>query len=69
MMGAVAAQGADLLIITDDNPRSEDPAAIRRAMLDGALGASGRGEVVEIGDRREAIRAGPLPLPSLATPC
>lgn len=52
MMGAASAEGADHVIVTDDNPRSEDPADIRRAILDAAPGA------VEIGDRREAIRAG-----------
>jgi UDP-N-acetylmuramoyl-L-alanyl-D-glutamate--2,6-diaminopimelate ligase len=41
---------ADLAIVTDDNPRTEDPAAIRAAILKGAPQAS------EIGDRREAIR-------------
>jgi UDP-N-acetylmuramoyl-L-alanyl-D-glutamate--2,6-diaminopimelate ligase len=58
-MGRIAARGADLLIVTDDNPRSEDPAAIRRAMLDGAhaVPAGQRGEVREVGDRSEAIRA------------
>lgn len=58
-MGEIAARGADLLIVTDDNPRSEDPAAIRRAMLDGALAvpATERGEVREVGDRAEAIAA------------
>jgi UDP-N-acetylmuramoyl-L-alanyl-D-glutamate--2,6-diaminopimelate ligase len=58
-MGAIAARGAELLIVTDDNPRSEDPAAIRRAVLDGAYAvpATERGEVVEIGDRAEAIAA------------
>ena len=47
IMGEVAARDADLLIVTDDNPRSEDPAAIRRAMLDGAgqVPAAERGEV------------------------
>ncbi|QHL89594.1 UDP-N-acetylmuramoyl-L-alanyl-D-glutamate--2,6-diaminopimelate ligase [Sphingomonas changnyeongensis] len=50
-MGRVAAAGADHVIVTDDNPRSEDPAAIRRAVLDGAVGAE------EIGDRRAAIAA------------
>ena len=50
-MGAVAARLSDLVIVTDDNPRGEDPAAIRRALLEGASGAS------EIGDRREAIAA------------
>ena len=48
-MGAVAARLSDVVIVTDDNPRSEDPAAIRRAVLAGAPGAT------EIGDRREAI--------------
>ncbi len=58
-MGEIAARGADLLIVTDDNPRSEDPAAIRRAMLDGAssVPAAERGEVREVGDRAEAIGA------------
>ncbi len=59
-MGEIAARGADLVIVTDDNPRSEDAAAIRRAMLDGALAvpAAERGEVVEVGDRVEAIATG-----------
>jgi UDP-N-acetylmuramoyl-L-alanyl-D-glutamate--2,6-diaminopimelate ligase len=52
-MGEIAAGAADLLVVTDDNPRSEDPALIRRAILDGAAG--GAAEVVEIGDRRAAI--------------
>jgi UDP-N-acetylmuramoyl-L-alanyl-D-glutamate--2,6-diaminopimelate ligase len=50
LMGKAAAELADLAIVTDDNPRSEDPADIRRMVLDGAPGAR------EIGDRREAIR-------------
>jgi UDP-N-acetylmuramoyl-L-alanyl-D-glutamate--2,6-diaminopimelate ligase len=50
LMGAVAAAKADRVIVTDDNPRSEDAAAIRAAILAAARGA------VEIGDRREAIR-------------
>ena len=53
LMGAAAANGADLVVVTDDNPRSEDPDAIRRALLDGA--GSGGAEVVEVGDRRMAI--------------
>jgi UDP-N-acetylmuramoyl-L-alanyl-D-glutamate--2,6-diaminopimelate ligase len=58
-MGEIAARGADLLIVTDDNPRSEVAADIRRAMLDGALAVpvEERGEVIEIGDRVEAIAA------------
>ena len=51
LMGAVAAAKADRVIVTDDNPRSEDAAAIRAAIIAAARGA------VEIGDRREAIRA------------
>ncbi len=50
LMGEVAARLADRAIVTDDNPRSEDPAVIRREILAGAPGA------VEIGDRRQAIR-------------
>jgi UDP-N-acetylmuramoyl-L-alanyl-D-glutamate--2,6-diaminopimelate ligase len=49
MMGAIAAQLADRVIVTDDNPRSENPASIRAAILAAAPGA------VEVGDRREAI--------------
>lgn len=58
VMGEVAARGSDLLIVTDDNPRSEDPAAIRAAVVAGAGGvsASEAAETLEIGDRREAIR-------------
>ena len=48
-MGAVAARLSDVVIVTDDNPRSEEPAAIRKAVLAGAPGA------IEIGDRRQAI--------------
>jgi UDP-N-acetylmuramoyl-L-alanyl-D-glutamate--2,6-diaminopimelate ligase len=49
-MGAVAARAADIAIVTDDNPRSEDPAAIRAAIMAGA-GPNTR----EVGDRRAAI--------------
>jgi UDP-N-acetylmuramoyl-L-alanyl-D-glutamate--2,6-diaminopimelate ligase len=54
IMGEIAARLADVLVVTDDNPRTEDPAAIRRALLSGA--GTGGAEVVEIGDRRLAIR-------------
>jgi UDP-N-acetylmuramoyl-L-alanyl-D-glutamate--2,6-diaminopimelate ligase len=50
-MGAVAVRAADHVIVTDDNPRSEDPAAIRAAILAAAPGAE------EIGDRQTAIDA------------
>ena len=54
-MGRVAAELADLVVVTDDNPRDEDPAAIRAAIMAGATASAGRAQVVEIGDRREAI--------------
>jgi UDP-N-acetylmuramoyl-L-alanyl-D-glutamate--2,6-diaminopimelate ligase len=50
IMGRIAAENADRVIVTDDNPRSESPAAIRSAILAEAPGA------VEIGERAEAIR-------------
>src|SRR5882757_7485853 len=53
LMGAIAAKSADRVIVTDDNPRSENPAAIRATIIEGASRAS---NVREIGDRREAIR-------------
>jgi UDP-N-acetylmuramoyl-L-alanyl-D-glutamate--2,6-diaminopimelate ligase len=51
IMGEIAARLADVAIVTDDNPRGEDPAAIRAQVRAGAPG------LTEIGDRREAIRA------------
>ncbi|MGH8774595.1 MAG: UDP-N-acetylmuramoyl-L-alanyl-D-glutamate--2,6-diaminopimelate ligase [Jiangellaceae bacterium] len=59
LMGAAAARHADVVIVTDDNPRSEDPAAIRAAVLRGtsAVPAQERGVVKEVGDRRAAIEA------------
>jgi UDP-N-acetylmuramoyl-L-alanyl-D-glutamate--2,6-diaminopimelate ligase len=51
LMGEIAVRRADRVFVTDDNPRSEDPAAIRRAILASAPGA------VEIGDRAEAIKS------------
>ncbi|MDR6851470.1 UDP-N-acetylmuramoyl-L-alanyl-D-glutamate--2,6-diaminopimelate ligase [Sphingomonas sp. BE123] len=50
-MGAAAAAGADLVIVTDDNPRGEDAATIRAAVMKGCPDAT------EIGDRRAAIMA------------
>ena len=63
-MGAAAATYADVVIVTDDNPRSEDPGEIRAALLAGAQGASGPARspgrppasILEIGDRGAAIR-------------
>lgn len=57
VMGAEAARRADLVIVTDDNPRSEEPATIRAAVLEGARGAGDAAEVREIGDRAAAIDA------------
>lgn len=52
LMGQAATENADMVIVTDDNPRSEDPASIRAAVLDGAPDA------MEVGDRAEAILRG-----------
>ncbi|MGC5031962.1 UDP-N-acetylmuramoyl-L-alanyl-D-glutamate--2,6-diaminopimelate ligase [Micromonospora sp. DT229] len=54
-MGAAAAQGADVVLVTDDNPRTEDPAAIRAEVLAGATGAGTPARVVEVAGRRAAI--------------
>jgi UDP-N-acetylmuramoyl-L-alanyl-D-glutamate--2,6-diaminopimelate ligase len=51
IMGEIAARLADRVYVTDDNPRSESPAAIRKEILAAARGAT------EIGDRAEAIAA------------
>ena len=50
LMGEVAAKHADMVIVTDDNPRSEDPAAIRKEVLGGVPNG------LDIGDRGEAIK-------------
>jgi UDP-N-acetylmuramoyl-L-alanyl-D-glutamate--2,6-diaminopimelate ligase len=57
MMGEAAARRSELLIVTDDNPRTENPAAIRAAMQAGAeaVPPGERGEILNIGDRRTAI--------------
>ncbi|WP_299934393.1 UDP-N-acetylmuramoyl-L-alanyl-D-glutamate--2,6-diaminopimelate ligase [uncultured Pelagimonas sp.] len=52
LMGQAAAENADLVIVSDDNPRSEDPATIRAAVMAGAP------EAIEVGDRAEAILRG-----------
>jgi UDP-N-acetylmuramoyl-L-alanyl-D-glutamate--2,6-diaminopimelate ligase len=63
-MGEVAVNGSDLLVVTDDNPRTEDPLAIREAVIEGAERAktaadpgsrAARCQVVDGGDRRSAI--------------
>ncbi len=63
-MGAEAARGADVVVVTDDNPRGEDPAVIRAALLAGAREGSAAASVTEVGSRAAAIaaavkRAGP----------
>lgn len=57
LMGEVAARLADLLVVTDDNPRGEDPATIRAELLAGTdrVAAQAGAEVVEVADRAEAV--------------
>lgn len=57
-MGAIGARLADVLVVTDDNPRGEEPAAIRAALVSGAAEVPDdvRAEIVEIGSRHDAIR-------------
>ena len=55
LMGAAAARGADVVVVTDDNPRSEVPADVRAAVRSGADGAAA--EVLEVPDRRAAVAA------------
>jgi UDP-N-acetylmuramoyl-L-alanyl-D-glutamate--2,6-diaminopimelate ligase len=57
LMGGVAARLADVLVITDDNPRSEDPEAIRQAVREGALQVAPgeRAEIHDVGDRAAAV--------------
>jgi UDP-N-acetylmuramoyl-L-alanyl-D-glutamate--2,6-diaminopimelate ligase len=54
VMGEIAARLADVVVVTDDNPRTEDAASIRAAVLAGTAGATA--EVLEVGDRRLAVR-------------
>ncbi|MFF5083128.1 UDP-N-acetylmuramoyl-L-alanyl-D-glutamate--2,6-diaminopimelate ligase [Actinoplanes sp. NPDC000266] len=55
LMGAAAARGGDLVIITDDNPRTEDPAAVRAAVRAGAEQAGSPAKIIEVAGRRDAI--------------
>lgn len=57
LMGAEAAKGADFVVVTDDNPRTEDPAAIRTAVLAGAREAGTDAEIVEVSPRGKAMDA------------
>ncbi|MFI1193810.1 UDP-N-acetylmuramoyl-L-alanyl-D-glutamate--2,6-diaminopimelate ligase [Micromonospora sp. NPDC020750] len=54
-MGAAAARGADVVLVTDDNPRTEDPGAIRAEVLAGAYGAGTPARIIEVAGRRAAI--------------
>ncbi|HEY0213091.1 MAG TPA: UDP-N-acetylmuramoyl-L-alanyl-D-glutamate--2,6-diaminopimelate ligase [Paenirhodobacter sp.] len=58
LMGRAAAEHADLVVVTDDNPRTEDPATIRAAVLQGARSQQGGADVQEVADRAEAILRG-----------
>jgi UDP-N-acetylmuramoyl-L-alanyl-D-glutamate--2,6-diaminopimelate ligase len=58
LMGAAAATHADVVIVTDDNPRTEDPATIRSAVLEGVRSAGGGDIATEVADRAEAILRG-----------
>ncbi|MFC4150175.1 UDP-N-acetylmuramoyl-L-alanyl-D-glutamate--2,6-diaminopimelate ligase [Micromonospora mangrovi] len=55
VMGGAAAEGADVVLVTDDNPRTEDPAAIRAEVLEGAYAAGTPARIVEVDGRRAAI--------------
>jgi UDP-N-acetylmuramoyl-L-alanyl-D-glutamate--2,6-diaminopimelate ligase len=54
-MGAAAARGSDVVVVTDDNPRTEDPAAVRAAVRAGAEAAVGSSKIIEVAGRRAAI--------------
>jgi UDP-N-acetylmuramoyl-L-alanyl-D-glutamate--2,6-diaminopimelate ligase len=54
-MGEIAARLADVVVVTDDNPRSEDPAVIRAELVAGANAAAAESMVVDVADRRAAI--------------
>ena len=55
-MGRVAADGSDVLVITDHHPRFEDPASIRRTLLEGAALAEHQPEIFEVSPPEQAIR-------------
>ena len=54
-MGEQAAKLADVVVVTDDNPRTEDPASIRAELLAGARSAGTSAELADVGDREQAI--------------
>ncbi|MBM0238973.1 UDP-N-acetylmuramoyl-L-alanyl-D-glutamate--2,6-diaminopimelate ligase, partial [Micromonospora sp. ATA32] len=55
VMGVAAAEGADVVLVTDDNPRTEDPAGIRAEVLAGAFAAGTPARIIEVPGRRAAI--------------
>jgi UDP-N-acetylmuramoyl-L-alanyl-D-glutamate--2,6-diaminopimelate ligase len=55
VMGVAAAEGADVVLVTDDNPRTEDPAGIRAEVLAGAFAAGTPARIIEVPGRRTAI--------------
>jgi UDP-N-acetylmuramoyl-L-alanyl-D-glutamate--2,6-diaminopimelate ligase len=55
VMGEIAARGADVVVLTNDNPRSEDPLAILAALKEGASSAGGPATVEVVPDRKAAI--------------
>ena len=55
-MGAIAARGSDVVVITDFHPRTEDPAAIRAELLAGARGGNATSSLFEVADPSEAVR-------------
>ncbi|MCM2560675.1 UDP-N-acetylmuramoyl-L-alanyl-D-glutamate--2,6-diaminopimelate ligase [Lutimaribacter sp. EGI FJ00015] len=58
LMGRAAGENADLVIVTDDNPRSEDPATIRAAVMEGLATTASAASAIEVADRAEAILRG-----------
>ena len=57
IMGKVVARHADKIFLTDDETYTEDPASIRKEVMQGILAAKGGQKTTEVGDRREAIQA------------
>lgn len=56
LMGSIAARNCEIVIVTDDDPYSEEPSAIRKEVLAGARQAGTKAKILESGDRRQAIK-------------